>query len=488
VIKRTLLVLFGVLAAVVAVVLVRASLHRPESGVTVARVTVDVDEATIARHLGDAVKFRTVSHEKAEEFEAQEFSGFIGWVEQTYPEANQAMERVLLGDYTMLYRWPGTDPALQPILLTAHYDVVPVIPGTEDRWTHAPYAGDVADGIVWGRGTLDDKSAVVAQLEAATVLLKTGFRPARTVYFSFGHDEEIGGRNGATNVAKYLAAKNVRLAWSLDEGSFVFDGLLPGVKPLTAAVNVAEKGYLTLDIVAKGAGGHSSMPPQHTAVGTLARAISQLEEHPMPGGLTGLSGQMFDTISRYMPFGYRVLFANRWLFDGVIEKQLSATTFGNAMLRTTTAPTMLSGSVAANVLPIEAIATVNFRLHPRDTVDDVVKHVKSSVDDENIEVRVDPAGGAASAVSDWNSAGFGAIAQSIREIYGDVIVTPGLMIAGSDSRHYGEVSDNAFRFNPMIVTQDDLTGFHGTNEKIGVQTLAQGVRTYVQIIRNGASR
>ena len=179
------------------------------------------------------------------------------------------MERVLLGDYTILYRWPGSDATLPPILLTAHYDVVPVLPGTEDLWTHQPFAGDIADGIVWGRGTLDDKSAVVAQLEAATLLLKAGFKPARTVYFSFGHDEEVGGTRGAAEVAAYLAEQKVRLAWSLDEGSFVLDGLLPGVKPLMAAVNVAEKGSVTLQVVAKGAGGHSSLPPPQTAVGVL---------------------------------------------------------------------------------------------------------------------------------------------------------------------------------------------------------------------------
>lgn len=474
--------------AVIAVVLVRAWLHRPSADAAVAQVSVDVDEAAIAQHLSEAVRFRTVSHQSIEEFEAQEFTGFISWVERTYPEVGQSMERVLLGDYTMLYRWPGSDATLQPILLTAHYDVVPVLPGTETRWTHQPYAGDVADGSVWGRGALDDKSAVIAQLEAATLLLKAGFKPARTVYFSFGHDEEVGGTRGAANVTAYLAAQNVRLAWSLDEGSFVLDGLLPGVKPLMAAVNVAEKGSVTLEVVAKGAGGHSSMPPPQTAVGVLATAITQLDANPMPGGLTGLSEQMFDTISRYMPFGYRMLFANRWLFGGVIERQLTETAFGNAMLRTTTAPTMLSASTKTNVLPIEAIATVNFRVHPRDTVESVTEHVRSVVANESVEVRAhsDRSSGA-SEVADWRSPGFGVVAQSVREIYGNVIVTPGLMIAGSDSRHYGKVADNAFRFNPMIVTQDDLAGFHGTNEKIGLQTLAQGARTYAQIIRNGAS-
>ncbi len=485
--KKVLGVVGALLVLLVAVILGRAMLHRPASMTVVERVDVVLDADTIARHLGEAVAFRTVSHQSTADFEADQFRGFIDWVERTYPAVTAAMERTLHGQYTLLYRWAGSDASLAPVLITAHYDVVPVIPGTESSWTFAPFAGDIVDGVIWGRGALDDKSAVIAQLEAATFLLQSGFTPNRTVYFSFGHDEEVGGTNGAANVVAYLADQGVQLAWSLDEGSFLFKGLLPGVEPLMAAINVAEKGGLTLDIVAKAAGGHSSMPPRQTAVGILAEAITALEANPVPGGLSGLTGQMFDSASRYMPFTYRVLFANRWLFDGVLDDQLSATTFGNAMLRTTTAPTMLVASPKVNVLPIEAIATVNFRLHPRDSVDDVVDHVRAVVENDSVEVRVPDGGGrAASEVSDWRSPGYGVIARSVREIYGEVVVTPGLMIAGSDSRHYAKVADNAFRFNPMTVTQADLTGFHGTNERISVDNLAQGTRTYVQIIRHAS--
>ena len=471
--------ILAVLLALVAIVVVRTMMHQPDSLADVARVNVVVDERTIARHLAEAVRFKTVSHQNPADFEVDQFEGFIEWVIDTYPEVNAEMELVRLGDYTLLYRWPGSDDSLQSILLTGHYDVVPVIPGSEELWQQPPFAGVIVDDVIWGRGTLDDKSAVIAQLEAATLLLRQGHSPKRTIYFSFGHDEELGGPRGAAEVVRYLSEQGVQLAWSLDEGSFLFDGMLPGVEPLMAAINVAEKGSVTLQIVAKSAGGHSSMPPQQTAVGILAEAI-------VPGGLSGLSEQMFDTASRYMPFSLRMLFANRWLFGGVIEDQLSAVTFSNAMLRTTTAPTMLAGSVRVNVLPIEAVATVNFRVHPRDTPQSVVDHVKSVVAGDSVEVRV-PAGSgrAASEVSDWNSVGFETIKRAIREVYGEVVVTPGLMIAGSDSRHYGKVADNAFRFNPMTVSQDDLTGFHGTNEKISVDNLAQGTRTYVQIIALG---
>jgi len=489
---KKILLSLGILLLVVALVVVtRTLMHTPQSpqpGADTVTVEVPLDADIVAQHLSEAIRFPTVSHQRASDFEPEVFEDFIQWVENTYPEVNQAMQRERPGLYSLLYRWQGRNAALKPILITGHYDVVPVIPGTEALWEQPPFAGNIIDGVIWGRGALDDKSAVIAQLEAATLLLKQGYQPERTVYFSFGHDEEIGGSEGAASVTRSLQQQGVQLAWSLDEGSFLFKGMLPGVEPLMAAVNVAEKGSVTLNIVAKAAGGHSSMPPKQTAVGILAEDITRLEQHPIPGGLTGLSGQMFDTASRYMPFSYRMLFANRWLFDSVIDEQLSSLPFGNAMLRTTTAPTMLSASVKVNVLPIKAVATVNFRIHPRDTVQGVFDYVKSVVENDHVEVQL-PAGSGrpASRISDWQSEGYGVIERGIRDIYGDVVVTPGLMIAGSDSRHYGQIADNAFRFNPMMVTSGDLTGFHGTNEKISVDNLAQGTRTYARIIQLGSA-
>lgn len=484
-------VLLAVLLLVVVIgtlLVVRTSLHRPVQDEAIPRIEIEIDEQRVANHLSEAVQIRTVSHQRAVDWEAEAFEEFIAWVARTYPEVHETMSLTRLGDYTLLYRWAGRNSGLAPILLTAHYDVVPVIPGTEGLWTHPPFEGKIVEDAIWGRGALDDKGAVVAQLEAATLLLGDGYQPDRTVYFSFGHDEELGGRHGAAAVADHLKNAGVRLAWSLDEGSFLFDGLFPGVEQLMASINVAEKGNLSLEIVAKAEGGHSSIPPRKTAVGYLADAITRLETNPVPGGLSGLSAKMFDTTSRYMSFGPRMLFANRWLFGGLVEDQLSASNFGNAMLRTTTAATMLSASVKVNVLPIEAIATVNFRLHPRDSVEDVVAYVQSVVENDRVEVRRVPGSGQpASAVSEWESTGYQAIERAIREIWGNVVVTPGLMVAGSDSRHYGKVADNAFRFNPMQVSQADLSGFHGTNEKIGTANLAQASRTYVQIIRRGSA-
>ena len=479
----------GSIAAIgllIALVVVRTLMHQPPASINTDLVEIELNEAALAERLSQSIQFQTISFQSPELKDQSQFSAFIDWVHTSYPRVHQSLDYIQLND-TMLYRWPGSDASLQPILVTGHYDVVPVIPGSESQWQQPPFSGAIVDGLIWGRGALDDKSGVLGILEAVTYLLDAGHQPQRTVYLSFGHDEEIGGREGAAAVAAYLKDQGVQLAWSLDEGSFIFDGLIAGVDSLVAAINVAEKGSITLDIVAAAEGGHSSMPPQTRAITDLARAITQLEEHPVPGGLEGLAADMFDNISRHMPFVPRVFFANQWLFGGLINDQLSGAPTTNAMLRTTTAPTMLSGSVKTNVLPIEAVATVNFRIHPRDSMDSIESYVTDLVASDSISVH--RRGGAdASAVSDWKAPGFAIIAQSMREIHGDIPVAPGLMIAASDSRHYGKVADNAYRFNPIRLTPELLTGFHGTNEKIAVADYAQGVRGYIRIIAHGTAQ
>jgi carboxypeptidase PM20D1 len=479
----------GSIAAIgvlIAVVVVRTLMHQPPAATNTNLVDIELNEAGLAERLSQSIQFQTVSFQSPELKNQSQFTAFIDWVHTSYPRVHQSLDYIQLND-TMLYRWQGSDSSLQPILVTGHYDVVPVIPGSESQWQQPPFSGAIVDGLIWGRGALDDKSGVLGILEAVTYLLGAGHQPKRTVYLSFGHDEEIGGPEGAAAVAAYLKDQGVQLAWSLDEGSFIFDGLIAGVDSLVAAINVAEKGSITLDIVAAAEGGHSSMPPQTSAITDLARAITQLEENPVPGGLEGLSADMFDRISRHMPFVPRVFFANQWLFGGLIDNQLSGAPTTNAMLRTTTAPTMLSGSVKTNVLPIEAVATVNFRIHPRDSMDSIESYVADLVASDSISVH--RRGGAdASAVSDWKAPGFAIIAQSMREIHGDIPVAPGLMIAASDSRHYGKVADNAYRFNPIRMTPELLTGFHGTNEKIAVADYAQGVRGYIRIIAHGTAQ
>ena len=480
-------VLLIALFVLVAVVGIRTWSYRPAeplapSGSTATADPIALDDNGILRRMSEAIQLPTVSHEGPGTMDVAAFEGFIDWVQRRYPGVFSELSWRRVGGFTLLLEWKGTDAALPPVLLAAHYDVVPVVSGTESAWTHPPYAGVIADGFVWGRGALDNKNAVVGLLEAANFMIARGERPRRTVYFSFGHDEEIGGASGAAEVTRTLASEGVQLAWTLDEGSFVLQDLFPGVDQPLAIVNTAEKGMLTLDLVARGQGGHSSMPPERTAVVELAQALVRLQDAPLPGGIEGLSASALDAIGPHMPLVMRVLFANRWLFGSILEDQLAQVPFTNALLRTTTAPTMLSGSPKSNVLPIEAVATVNFRIHPRDSVDGVVAHVRNAVEAENVEIRVGDSRDA-SAVSDHHSEGFKLIDAATRSEFGSVVVAPGLMVAASDTRHYGEIADNSFRFNPMIVTQAEIAGFHGTNERVSTEGLLKGVRTYVRLLR-----
>lgn len=475
------------LLAFVAVLIVRTLMFTPEQAEQVSAAEIKVDGQEVATHLSRSITFRTISHQPPKPIDPAPFRAFLAWLQETYPHAHAAMSRDLISDLTPLYTWTGSDPSLKPILLTAHYDVVPIIPGTEDDWQQQPFAGTIADGYIWGRGTLDDKSAVIAIMEAVETLATEGFKPKRTLLLSFGHDEEIGGNRGAKGVAEHLKSKGIEAAWSLDEGSFVLDGLFPGVERPVASINLAEKGYLTVQLIATGAGGHSSMPPPETAVGILSEAIVKLQTAPFPGGLDSVTGQMFDAVGRDLPFVQRLLFANQWLFGGVLESVLSGAKTTNAMVRTTTAPTMLSGSIKENVLPIKAVGTVNFRLHPRDSVDAALAYIAETIDDDRIEIKVLTAN-PASEVASSTSVGFNLLARTTRQIYGDVLVTPGLTIAGTDSAHYQTVAEDSYRFNPMVVGPKDIEGFHGTNESISTENIVRATAFYRTLIENGSSQ
>jgi len=482
--KKSLFSLLIILFALLSMAFLRTLMHvAPESEIARGEA-VSIDEAAAIQNLAAAIRFKTISHQDREKFPQQEFDNFISWTALTYPELHAAMKLEQI-EYTLLFKWEGSDPKLAPILLTGHYDVVPIIPGTEDLWEEMPFAGAISNNRIWGRGALDDKSGVIGMMEAATYLIKDNHQPKRTVYFSFGHDEEIGG-GGAALVTEKFHREGVQLHWSLDEGSFVNKGFFPGVDKLVAPINVAEKGIMNLLIVAKAKGGHSSTPPKRTAVTILADALIKLEKEPLPGSLEGLSAVMFDEVSKHMPFGSRFLFANRWLFGGMLDSQMSSTPVINAMIRTTTAPTMLNASIKSNVLPIEASALINFRLHPRDSIESVTEHVRRVVGSEEVEVR-SLGGMEASGVSSWSSPGFEIVSSSLDKIYGEVVSVPGIMIAASDTRHYSKVADNSFRFNPFIIVPEDMTGFHGTNESIGVDSFVTGIKTYVEIIGEGSN-
>ena len=475
-----------VLVGLIGIVLVRTLMFTAPSIEVEDQVSIDVDVDLVAQHLSEAVRFKTVSPPEPQRRDNLAFDGFLAWAEATYPQVHE-LEKTVVETHTVLFKWQGKNPDLKPILFAAHYDVVPVVPGTQEIWTHPPFDGVIADGQVWGRGSLDDKSAVVAMMEAATLLMKQGFEPQRTVYFSFDHDEEIGGNEGAAGVVALLKEQGVQLAWSIDEGSFILKDMYPGMDVPVASINVAEKGYMTLDLVARGDSGHSSMPTKDGSIFLLAGAIERLRNNPIPGGLEGVSLEALDVIARHMSFTQRMFFANRWLFQGAIEKQLSKIPPMNASLRTTTAPTLLSAGIKDNVLPGMATATVNFRIHPRDTHESVIEMVRQIINDDRIEIIHWDKGSDPSGEASTQGAGFKIIATAARQMFGPVVVIPGMTGAGTNSKHYADVADDAYRINLFVVGPEDIAGFHGTNERISVENLGLGTAAYAQLMTLGAA-
>jgi carboxypeptidase PM20D1 len=480
--RKTLLLLAAAVLALLAVLLVN-TFSNTSKQVRVEPVDdPGVDAAAASERLAGALRFRTVSFQDHAEIRYDEILRLREYVEGTFPRVHTSLTREIVGNYSMLYTWEGRDRDLAPVLLAAHLDVVPVPAETEASWTHPPFDGVVADGHVWGRGAMDDKVSVFGALEAVESLLAEGFAPRRTVYLAFGHDEEIGGVNGAARIAALLAGRGVRLECVLDEGHVVAERVFPGVAAPVASIGVAEKGFLSLELIAHGEAGHSSMPPRQTSVGILAAALVRLEENPVPGGLRGVTRRSLEHIGPEMGFPGRLALSNLWLFGPLVERQLAATPAGNATLRTTTAPTMLEGSPKDNVLPQTARALVNFRVHPDDTVDGVIDHVRRTIADDRVAVEV-KASVPPTAVSSAESAAFKTIGRAIRAVFPAAVVTPNLVLGQTDARHYEAIANDAYRFLPLVIGPEDVARIHGVDERVSVEGYGRCVRFYRQLVR-----
>lgn len=445
---------------------------------------VGIDVEAAAARLSGALQIATISSPDPAKFDIAEFLRFHRYLEESFPLVHARLARETVNDLSLLYRWPGSNPALAPVLLLAHYDVVPVVPGTEDRWEYPPFGGVVADGFVWGRGAIDDKFGVLGVLEAVEHLLQAGFSPARTVYLAFGHDEEVGGTNGAVAMAELLQQRGVKPEFVLDEGGAILVDVVPGIDAAIAAVGIAEKGSVTLELSVKAAGGHSSTPPKHTAIGVLSRAITRLENNPMPRELRGAVRGFFDFVGPEMPFPLRVVFANLWLLGTPLEMALETVPQADATLRTTTAATIIAGGVQSNVLPTDARASVNFRILPGDTIADVAEHTRRVIDDEEVAIAVGEGAREASAVSPVDVGAFDVLQRTFRAVYPGVVVAPFLTVSGTDSRHFGILTPNVYRILPFPGRREDMERIHGTNERVKIEDYGRAIGFYVTLLRN----
>lgn len=487
---RKLFALLGIVVGVLAIVVGAKTLLMPSRQLNVAAATpVRVDAAAAAARLAAAVRFKTIASTSDVDANGAEFNGLHALLQTSFPKAHAALQRERIGQYGLVYTWPGSDPKAPAIGLMAHQDVVPIAPGTEGDWQQAPFSGALRDGFVWGRGAWDDKGNLMSMMEAVELLASSGFRPRQTIYLIFGHDEEIGGLRGAAEIAKLFKQRGVHLQFVLDEGLLITDGVLAGLNQPAALVGVAEKGYMSLLLTASATPGHSSMPPpqaEASAIGMMSAALARLEDHQMPLAVRGLSQEMFETLAPEMSGPNRVFLSNMWLFKPIIEQQLKKGASTNASLRTTTALTVFNAGNADNVLPGRASATVNFRLLPGDSGDAVVAHVADALKNPSIKIERAAGMSEASKVAATDAPGFQLINETLRQLHPDVIVAPGLMIGATDSRHFDGVADNVYKFSPVRAKPEDLKRFHGTNERISIDNYVELIQFYHQLIGNSA--
>ncbi len=451
----------------------------------------EVDAEAVARRMSTVVRHQTITvfattGEPQAGADRASFERLRRTLADLYPQAHAAMSLELIED-SLLYTWAGSDPNAAPVLFAAHTDVVPVEPGTESDWTHPPFSGAIEGGYVWGRGAIDDKLGTVGLLEAVESLVARGYAPRRTVLIAFGHDEETGGKAGAATVAAELERRGVRPWFAFDEGGAVITDMLPGIEKPVALVGVAEKGYATIELTLQGEGGHSNMPPSQSTIGRLGAAVARLEADPFPTQARGSTGLMIDAITPHTPWAWRLVLANRWLFDPLIAWGLGTQQASNASVRTTTAVTRFDAGVADNVVASRARAIVNFRLLPGDSVQDVLEHVVDVVDDPEVEVRCAGECREATPQSDIDGDAFALVRRVLSSVYPDAVVAPYLVIGGTDVRYYQPLTEQgAFRFLPVRLSPSDRARMHGTDERIALEDLRSAVQFYALLVEHAA--
>lgn len=496
-------IITGILFLLIAVLLTRAALYKPEIKEhfeTREAVEQRIDAAAAAaEHLAEMVRCKTIStgyrkRKTAEnelpehENDYSEFIRFRSLLEDLYPESHRVLEKELISEHSLLYRWKGKSDGKQLVLM-AHYDVVPADAGD---WKYPPFDGVIEDEVIWGRGTLDTKGTLCGMFEAVELLIRDGFTPQHDIYFSFGHDEETMGK-GALSIVEYLREKGVRPEAVLDEGGAIVEGVFPGVKQPIAVVGMSEKGVADIEVLLYGSGGHSSTPGSVNPLSELSKVILGLNRNPFPVYLPDEVLEMFAVLGRHMPFGFKIVFANLWLFKPLLKVVLPGLSRElNALCRTTCVFTIAEGSRASNVLPEKVRAVANLRLAAVNPLDNVLGHVKKHAEKAvkkslnarepyKLEVNI-VHGHNASPSSSTSSKAYKKLKETVEDTFTGTIVTPYIMLGASDSRHYCAICDNVLRFSPIQMSKDELRSIHGIDERIPVAKLGGIVEFYLNLI------
>jgi carboxypeptidase PM20D1 len=404
------------------------------------------------------------------------------FLSEAYPLVHKNLKREVFSSFSLLFTWEGKNPDLKPVILTAHMDVVPAV--DTSSWTNPPYSGENDGTYIWGRGSLDDKVSMISILEAVEKLLSENYSPDRTIYLAFGHDEEISGNRGAGVMAAELKKRNVAAEFLLDEGYAVTLKMVPMIDEPVALIGTSEKGYLSVILSVEMAGGHSAYPAKESSIIVLNRALNKIIMNPMKPQITSSIDDFIGYIGPEMPFYAKMIFANKWLFKGLILKIYTGGVTSNALVRTTTAPTILKAGVKDNVIPVKAEAVVNFRILPGETSADVMRHLKEVISDDRVKIIEMEGTREPAPVSPINVAGFEVLSRTIRQVYPEAFVAPTMMIAASDSRKYLDICKNIYNFAPIVVTSEDLARTHGLNERIKIEDYRRGIGFYYQLIKN----
>ncbi len=471
----------------VVVVLYRTFTFGPEKALetpVALAAPISIDANAAAQHLGEAIRFQTVSHQDPKEDELKAWDDQRAWLQTTYPRFNAVAQREIIGGGTLVYTWKGADPKIPTVVLMAHQDVVPVSAGTDGQWKAPPFSGALKDGSAWGRGSVDDKGSLIAIMEACEALASKGFQPKRSIIIVSGeHEETTGG--SVSQAAAILAKRDVHALFVLDEGLSIIDDNPITNKP-AALIAVAEKGYATLKVTAKSVGGHSSMPPPSTAVDTLAKAVVAIAGKPFPLTITGVTEEMLRALGPQMSFPTRMAVANTWLFGPLVIGKFAATPAGAAQLHTTIAPTMLQGSPKENVLPQEAIARINYRIYPGDTADSVMARARAAVGDLPVTLTWEGRVNNPSAVASTNAGGYRVIAALAEEME-HVPAVPALMIGATDSYRMGPLGMDIYKFEFTRGPLKDSEMIHGTNEHMTVQNLNRLTEFFARLLATTAA-
>ncbi len=443
------------------------------------------DNDRILSRFAGMIACETISHSDPQETDNAPFFALHDYLAATYPLVHRHLTREVIGKASLLYRWQGdgSSPAL-PCALLAHLDVVPT--GDLSLWDSHPFTLTRKDGYVYGRGVLDNKCQLLAQMEAVEALLAEGWSPPCDIYLCYGHNEEVlAPDSGAAAIVDTLKQRGVRLGLVIDEGGCVTDGSTLGIAPRVAVIGMAEKGMADFRLIVQDPGGHASQPGPTSAVGRIARAAVNIETYPMPQRLISSVSQTLQRVSPYMDKGARLLLEHQSTSWFILKKVLEKSRATNAMTRTTTAVTMASGSAASNVLPETASITVNCRILPGDSLEDVRRHLQQMAGDD-VEVSL-LAGSEASPESKQDET-FDLLASLAAELAPDAVVTPYLMMAGSDARHYYAISDHVYRFAPYYFDQKALPTAHSANECLPETGFDEAARFYAKLLMRYGAR